>query len=171
MTNIRRYTTTGRPVFITAVTYRRIPYLNTDSHKKLLISVMRELKTSTNFKMHAYVILDDHFHWIITPAGKPFPKVMQSLKLRFVHQFKKTNKCQSSLKLWQQRYWDHVIRNTEDMNQHMDYIHYNPIKHGYTTRPMDYPWSSFVTHVQLGHYDANWGEKPVSENVLSMDLE
>jgi len=57
VTNIRRYETTGRPVFITAVCYRRKPYLETDWQKELLLSVMREVKPSSGFAMHAYVIL------------------------------------------------------------------------------------------------------------------
>jgi len=72
VTNIRRYETTGRPVFITAVCYSRIPYLKSDWQKELLLSVMREVKPSSVFAMHAYVILDDHFHWIITPGEQNF---------------------------------------------------------------------------------------------------
>jgi putative transposase len=171
MTNIRRYVTIGRPVFITAVCHQRRPYLDDDMRKELLLSVMREVKASSLFSMQAYVILDDHFHWIITPKGQPFPKVMQSIKLRFNYRFKKTLVHRGKLSLWQRRYWDHLIRDSEDMHRHMDYIHFNPVRHGYVAQPVDYPWSSFSTHVELGNYDLDWGTQDVPDELRSMDFE
>jgi putative transposase len=171
VTNIRRYETTGRPVFITAVCYRRKPYLETEWQKELLLSVMREVKLSSGFAMHAYVILDDHFHWIITPVGQNFSAIMQSIKLRFVHRYKKAIGKKEQATLWQRRFWDHVIRNSEDLHRHMDYIHYNPIKHGYVSKPLDYKWSSFNTHVRMENYAANWGTDTISEAIHTMNLE
>ena len=171
MTNIRRYETTGRPVFITAACYRRKPYLKTDWQKELLLSVMREVKLSSGFAMHAYVILEDHFHWIITPVGQNFSAIMQSIKLRFVHRYKKAIGKKEQATLWQRRFWDHVIRNDEDLHRHMDYIHYNPVKHGHVSKPLDYKWSSFNTHVKMGNYAANWGTDTISETIHAMNLE
>jgi putative transposase len=171
VTNIRRYETTGRPVFITAVCYSRIPYLKSDWQKELLLTVMREVKTSSGFTMNAYVILDDHFHLIITPGEQNFSAIMQSIKLRFVHRYKKTIDQKNNATLWQRRFWDHVIRNSEDLHRHMDYIHYNPVKHGYFLKPLGYKWSSFNTHVEMGNYAANWGTGTISEAVHAMNLE
>jgi putative transposase len=171
VTNIRRYQTTGRPVFITAVCYRRKPYLETDWQKELLLAVMREVKPSSGFAMHAYVILDDHFHWIITPGGQNFSAIMQSIKLRFVHRYKKAIGKKEQATLWQRRFWDHVIRNSEDLHRHMDYIHYNPVKHGYVSKPSGYRWSSFNTHMRMGNYAANWGTDTISETIHTMNLE
>ena len=171
MTNIRRYDPVGRPVFITAVCYRRIPYLKTDGQKELLLSVMREVKASTAFSMKAYVILDDHFHWIMTPGKHNFSKVMQSIKLRFVHRFKKASGEKNNLTLWQRRFWDHVIRDSEDLRTHMDYIHYNPVKHGYVHKPVDYRWSSLNAHVTSGNYPMDWGTTEIPIELDEMGLE
>ena len=171
MTNIRRYDPTGRPVFITAVCYRRKPYLETDWQKELLLSVMREVKSSSGFATNAYVILDDHFHWIITPGKQNFSTIMQSIKLRFVHRFKKAIDQKNNATLWQRRFWDHVIRNDEDLHRHMDYIHFNPVKHGYVSKPLDYKWSSFNTHVKMGNYAASWGRESISDAIQNMNLE
>ncbi len=171
MTNIRRYDPGNRPVFITAVTYLRKPFLREDGHKELLLAVMREVKASVGFKMHAYVILNDHFHWIITPGKGSFSKTMQSVKLRFVHRYKKAVKASSSTTIWQRRFWDHVIRDTDDLHRHMDYIHYNAVKHGYVVMPKDYAWSSFRTHVARSHYVLDWGAASVPEAVKEMALE
>jgi putative transposase len=171
MTNIRRYDPTGRPVFITAVCHRRIPYLKRDWQKELLLSVMREVKSSSGFAMNAYVILDEHFHWIITPGKQNFSTIMQSIKLRFVHRYKKAIKQKKNATLWQRRFWDHIIRSAEDLHRHKDYIHYNPVKHGYVLKPLDYKWSSFNTHVEMRNYNAKWGADTVSETIHAMDLE
>jgi len=171
MTNIRRYETIGRPVFITAICYRRKPYLETDWQKELLLAVMREVKSTSGFVMHAYVILDDHFHWIITPGEQSFSSIMQSIKLRFVHRFKKEIGQKNNTTLWQRRFWDHVIRNAQDLHRHMDYIHFNPVKHGYVSRPSDSKWSSFNTHVKMGNYTSGWGTRTVPETIHAMELE
>ncbi len=161
MTNIRRYEITGRSVFITAVCHRRKPCLESDWQKELLLSVMRELKSSSGFAMNAFVILDDHFHWIITPVGKKFSAIMQSIKLRFVHRYKKAIGKKEQATLWQRRFWDHVIRNSEDLHRHMDYIHYNPVKHGHVARVADWPYSTFHRAVKSGQYPLDWAEEPI----------
>ena len=64
--------------------------------------------------------------------------------------------------VWQPRYWEHRIRDEDDWYRLRDYIHLNPVKHGYVTRPEDWPWSSFHRHVRLGWLDANWpGSMPI----------
>jgi putative transposase len=60
-------------------------------------------------------------------------------------------------RLWQLRFWDHIIRNEKDMNHHIDYIHYNPVKHGLVKRPIDYEYSSFCEFVAEGYYSSDWG--------------
>lgn len=59
--------------------------------------------------------------------------------------------------VWQRRYWEHLIRDDEDYARHVEYIHYNPVKHGLAESPKDWPWSSFHDYVGKGVYDVNWG--------------
>jgi len=61
---------------------------------------------------------------------------------------------------WQNRFWDHIIRNQDDINKHIDYIHYNPVKHGLTARP--FSWEHSSIHEYKDYYGADWGveEKP-----------
>lgn len=59
--------------------------------------------------------------------------------------------------LWQRRFWEHTIRNEEDFERHVDYIHFNPVKHGLVTRISDWPYSSFHRYVRLGILPADWG--------------
>ena len=59
--------------------------------------------------------------------------------------------------LWQHRYWEHLLRDEADLNRHVEYIHYNPVKHGHVQAPMDWPYSSFRRYVEAGIYPADWG--------------
>jgi putative transposase len=65
MTNIRRYDSIHRPVFMTSVCYKRYPYLKSVVDKGLFLSVLRDVKCEKPYTMLGYVILDDHFHWMI----------------------------------------------------------------------------------------------------------
>jgi putative transposase len=59
--------------------------------------------------------------------------------------------------LWQRRYWEHVIRDDADLERHVDYIHLNPVKHGYVSRVSDWPYSSFHRYVARGILPPDWG--------------
>ena len=72
--------------------------------------------------------------------------------------------------MWQRRFWEHVIRDDADDQRHCDYIHFNPVRHGYVTRPIDWPWSSFRRLVRMGVYDETWGEQ-APKGIEFMDLE
>ncbi len=171
MTNIRRHYIPEHPVFITAVCQGRKPFLKEAQTKALLLSVMREVKAEKQFSMIAYAIMDDHFHWIIQLSDADFSKIVQSVKLRFVHRCKKQTGVKKSVQLWQKRFWDHVIRDENDLHRHMDYVHYNPVRHGVVKRPLDYPWCSFNHHVERGNYVLDWGSILEPDTISKMNLE
>jgi putative transposase len=58
--------------------------------------------------------------------------------------------------IWQRRYWEHTIRDDRDYATHVDYTHFNPVKHGYVQHPADWPYSSFQRCVSAGMYPENW---------------
>ena len=59
--------------------------------------------------------------------------------------------------IWQRRYWEHQIRNEDDLAKHVDYIHFNPVKHGWVTRPADWPHSTLHSHIERGLVTPDWG--------------
>ena len=59
--------------------------------------------------------------------------------------------------IWRRRFWEHTIRDDADLRHHIDYIHYNPVKHGYVSRPLDWPHSSFHRYVKRGLLASDWG--------------
>ncbi len=59
--------------------------------------------------------------------------------------------------IWQRCYWEHLIKDDDDLRHHIEYIHYNPVKHGYVTQAVDWPYSSFHRYVRSGVYASDWG--------------
>ena len=171
MTNIRRHYIPNSSIFITSVCFQRNPFLKPLGYKTLLLEVMREVKDDQPYLTLGYAILDDHFHWLIRPdQDQSFSKIMQSVKLRFTRRYKKGIDV-AQQKIWQPRFWDHVIRDEEDLKRHLDYIHFNPVKHGLVTRSIDYQWSSFNEYCKQGKYSPDWGVLHAPQNIRQMNLE
>ena len=86
-----------------------------------------------------------------------FSNVLHSIKRNFTFNYKSAHNISGSISIWQRGFWDHVIRDERDLNRHFDYIHWNPVKHGYVRRVADWPYSSFHRFVAQGVYPVNWG--------------
>lgn len=156
--NFRRYYMPNSIVFITQVIHEREPIFRNAAHLELLKTVLRNVKALHPFDMLAYVFLFDHFHLLIRPTGaSTFSKIMLSLKSNFTKQYKANIGVQGSMKFWQKRFRDHLIRDEIDFARHIDYIHYNPVKHGLVTRPEDWPHSSFLDWKEKEAYPDHWG--------------
>ena len=106
----------------------------------------------------AWVILADHFHAILQPARGTISHVMHQFKITYSRNFRDRYRPGP---VWQNRFWDHMIRDHEDLNKHIDYIHYNPVKHNVITAPGGYTFSSFARFVKEGYYDPDWGSKAI----------
>lgn len=149
-----------------------LPTLNLSHEKHLLLGILNEVKDAQPFQMVAYVILDNHFHLLIKPAkGQSISKIIQSVKLRFTYRYKKQNGIEANKVIWQKRFWDHIIRDEDDLKHHLDYIHFNPIKHGLVNSVKNYPYSSFKEYINRGHYDLNWGLSNQPDHLHAMDYE
>ena len=173
MPDYRRFYFLNAIVFITCVTRNRNPYLKSNSDINLFFDTLAIVKEIYLFELLAHVVLPDHFHWLMqldNPSGN-FSKVMQSIKRNYTRNYKSAHNVQKSLSIWQRGFWDHVIRDEQDLENHLDYIHWNPIKHGYVNRPEDWPCSTYRDWVGLGVYETGWGwvEKP--NNINGMDFE
>ncbi|MCB0119605.1 MAG: transposase [Anaerolineales bacterium] len=169
--NFRRYYIPGSAVFITQVVQDREPIFSESQTVNLLRETLRKVKEFHPFVMLGYVFLPDHFHLLIQETREStFSDIMHSLKPNFTKEYKKMIGLSSSqsMKFWQKRFWDHVIRDDKDFESHLHYIHYNPVKHGYVKAPRDWKDSSYVEWEKRGVYppafgwdepdDINWGE-------------
>ena len=105
-----------------------------------------------------------------SPGDDNYPVRWQSIKSCFVRKLVQAQilKIGKGFRLWQPRYWEHTIRNDKDFERHMNYIHYNPVKHGVVERVKDWPYSSFYRYVRLGWFDLDWAGVP--ENIEQINF-
>ena len=140
MTPLRRYNLTGHTYFITVVTYKR--------HRILLKNPELFPKSWRKSMPTAWVLLLDHFHAVLEVGECPISDVLHSVKITYSRRFRDQHG-----RVWQNRFWDHVIRDQQDLNRHIDYIHYNLAGHGIVASPGDYCLSSFSSYVADGSYE------------------
>jgi putative transposase len=106
--------------------------------------------------MVAWVVLPDHVHMIVTHNKWDISAAMKHFKLKFSGLFRSRHHLTSG-RIWQYRFWDHVIRDSSDQQRHIDYIHYNPVKHGLVAVPFGYEHSSLAQFYRDGFYQRDWG--------------
>ncbi len=133
-------------------------------HIDALRESFRVTKLAHPFAMDAVVILPDHLHclWRLPSDDDDYPMRWRLIKAGFSRMIapgehvsrSRTRKGERGI--WQRRYWEHVIRDERDLRHHLDYIHYNPVKHGHVACAVDWPYSSFHRYVERGFYPANW---------------
>ena len=170
MAEYRRVNIKGGTYFFTLVTYQRQRIFSIPQARHLLIEAIDHIYKFHPFQMHAYCILPDHVHfiWQLPENDADYSSRISLIKGRFskhcVAQFglplpKDTSRTRRrELTIWQRRFWEHCIRDEKDLNQHIDYIHYNPVKHGIVRQVRDWSSSSFFDYVRSGHYEIDWGD-------------
>lgn len=116
------------------------------------------------FSVLAWVVLPDHMHWIwrLPEGDADFPTRWRRIKTDFSRGLEATERrspvrlSRGERGIWQRRYWEHQIRDADDLIRHVEYIHFNPVKHGHVARVEDWPHSSFHRYVTMGRYPADW---------------
>ena len=93
--------------------------------------------------------MPDHVHAIITPNGNTLSDIVHAFKLMVAGRHRSAHRTQRG-RFWQHRFWDHIIRDQADLNRHIDYIHYNAVKHGLARDPREYAASSFQRYATGG---------------------
>ncbi len=124
----------------------------------------RYVRENHPFRLEAVVVLPDHLHcaWTLPPGDSDFSMRWNLLKGYFSRAIEKGERVSQSRQkrrergLWQRRFWEHLLTDQADFNQHIDYIHWNPVKHGRVRQVADWPHSSFHEYVVRGVYPENW---------------
>ncbi len=132
------------------------------------VPVLREAFRRTRhdhpFDIKAIVVLPDHLHclWWLPARDVDYSTRLRLIKARFSAALPPGERISASRQrkgergIWQRRFWEHVIRDEQDYQRHFDYIHFNPVKHGYVEHARDWPYSSFHRWVEHGLYPRDW---------------
>jgi putative transposase len=150
MPNYRRAFVPGGCYFFTVNLLDRNSRLLVE-HIDHLRDAVRVTRRNYPFEIDAMVVLPDHIHavWTLPEGDANFPARWRSIRIRFSKAIPKgerldaVRKAQGARGIWQRRYWEHVIRDERDLNNHIDYCWFNPVKHGHVARVEDWPYSSF----------------------------
>lgn len=174
MSYYRRANVTGGTYFFTVATYRRRGWLTGDDARQSLRHGIALARRSHPFEIDAWVLLPDHLHcvWTLPPGDANF-SVRWAIIKRHV-----TRCCSARLHrddwltaskqqrhestLWQRRYWEHQIRDEADLRRHIDYLHWNPVKHGHVDQVAQWPYSTFHRYAREGIYPIDWGGDKIS---------
>ncbi|MFZ0790327.1 MAG: transposase [Chromatiaceae bacterium] len=168
MSDYRRPRIPGGCYFFTLALYDRQSAVLTDPPvRAALRAAIVKTRLTRPWSIDAWVLLPDHLHCIWTlPAGdvdySARWSVIKRLTSQAVHPPQARTASASRLKrresnLWQRRFWEHCIRDEDDFARHLDYVHWNPVKHGLVSRAVDWPWSSLNRWIGLGVYPSDWG--------------
>jgi len=157
------------------VTYDRIPIFEEARARDLIGEVIRNVRDEMPFETIAIVLLPDHLHavWALPPGDKDFSSRWKKIKADFTARWLAMGGSEARVTesqarrgnrgIWQRRFIEHLCRDEDDLERHCDYIHYNPVKHGYVIKPWDWEASSFRRFVDVGQYEWDWGRSaPVS---------
>jgi putative transposase len=164
MTSYRRSLVPGGTFFFTVNLASRQSELLTENIE-LLRTAFRYARLRYPFVVDAIVVLPEHLHaiWTLPEGDADFPlrwrliKTVFSRSLAPGERIPPTRSRKGERGIWQRRYWEHVVRDESDYVRHVDYIHFNPVKHGHVDRVQDWPYSSFHRMARLGLYPQDWG--------------
>jgi len=169
MPNYRRAYRPGGTFFFTLVTEDRAPLFAGERGRSILRAALENCQASRPFELVADVLLLDHLHamWTLPSGDYDFSRRWAWIKRRFSTEFLATGGSECSVTadqsrqrrrgVWQPRFYEHLIRDQDDFNRHLDYIHFNPVKHGLATCPHSWTHSSFGKSVRQGDYARDWG--------------
>lgn len=168
MSNYRRSNIHGGTYFFTVNTLHRMSILTQAPLRAALHDAITQTRLSHPFVIDAWVLLPDHLHCVWTlPQGDADFSVRWSKIKRLVSQccaaqygaavLSPSRSSRKESGIWQRRFWEHQIRDDNDFARHVDYLHWNPVKHGLVARAIDWPYSTFHRYAANGVYAADWG--------------
>jgi putative transposase len=163
MSNYRRMWVPGGTYFFTVNLADRSSCMLVERIAALRESV-RNVMRSRPFESIAWVVLPNHMHalWTLPDGDADYAKRWMRIKQGFCERVPRSEwipvsrRSRNERGIWQRRYWEHVIRDERDLQNHIDYIHFNPVKHGYVERVAKWPHSSFHRHVRDGRLPPDW---------------
>lgn len=181
MPNYRRIYESGATYFFTVVTGSRAPLLEGSLARQLLRDALTTCRQRHPFRQLAFVTMPDHLHtiWVLPPDDPDFSRRWSYLKSEFTRAWlcldgrespKARQPSDRRRGAWQRRFWEHLIRDERDFELHINYIHYNPVKHGMASCPHAWADSSFTHWVRRGVYPNDWCCRCVKTEITPPDF-
>lgn len=168
----QRNYTKGATYFFTVVTFRRYPILTQPQSIKNLRQAIKSEMQRRPFQIDAIIILPDHIHtiWTLPPEESDYSTRWKNIKSTFTKTYPTkdhikplgSRKQKKEQVIWQRRFWEHRIRNEQDFENHINYIHYNPVKHSIVQNPTDWPYSSIHAYIKKGTLSPDWGTQSMN---------
>jgi putative transposase len=144
-------------------------------HIDLLRAAYARTRADRPFRTEAIVVLPDHLHaiWTLPEGDGDFSGRWRAIKAGFVRALAASGvavgrNVKGEAMVWQSRFWEHTVRDDADFAAHCDYIHYNPVKHGYVTKPTDWLHSTLHRHIEKGLYPHDWGVSAIPASVVPL---
>ncbi|MCC7293977.1 MAG: transposase [Phycisphaerales bacterium] len=158
----------GASYFFTVVTYRRRRLFDKDIARRCLREAFLYVQREWPFEQFAVVLLPDHLHaiWTMPPEDSDFSIRWANIKRTFSKRWiaegggdlvVSGNAARHRQRgVWQPRFWEHMIRSEQELYAYRDYVHLNPVRHGYVNDPLDWRWSSVHQHLKRGWLSSDW---------------
>jgi len=168
MPEYRRAYIAGGTYFFTVVTYRRQQFLCDNDGRTALRDGINKARERYPFTIDAWVLLPDHLHciWTLPDGDADFGSRWAAIKryvskncprLKLDDRLNESKRKRKESTVWQRRFWEHMIRDERDYEMHLNYIHYNPVRHGIVKHVKDWPYSTFHRYVENNAYPPDWG--------------
>jgi putative transposase len=166
----------GSTFFFTVISHRRRPILCDPPIRAALRNAIGTVRASRPFAIDGFVLLPDHLHcvWTLPDGDSDFSGRWSQIKHHVSFACRDAYKDvavtlsrqkHGDASIWQRRFWEHMIRSDIDLERHLDYIHFNPVRHGYAKAAAEWPYSTFSRYVREGVYPADWGGAPYLGNL------
>ena len=156
---IKRHYVRHRQYFFTLLTANNLPHFKSQDSVDVIRAAFQQAIRKYPFEMDAVVILPDHLHciWTLPEGDEDTAKRWRVIKFWF------SNRCDKDLRpkgspVWSNRFYEHPIIDANDYKQHVNFIHYDAVKHGLCESPNDWQHSSFGRYVQMGWLEPGWGK-------------
>jgi putative transposase len=168
MSDYRRLFRPGGTFFFTVVTHKGRAFLCEPHARHCLRAAIERVRSERPFEALAFVLLPNHFHciWKLPDADADFSIRMACIKKDFTKSWlagggdeigiSRARRNRRERAVWQRRFWEHTMRDEDDLARHVNYIHYNPVKHRMTRCPHEWPFSSFHRWAEDGYYARDW---------------
>lgn len=174
-----RRSTHGTTYFFTVVSNLRRPILCDEPIRDALRNAIKTTAQEYPFKIDAWVLMPDHLHaiWTLPADDLNYSRRWALIKRRVsqecaglynkIEYIRASNVTRHESTIWQRRFWEHTIRDDADFENHMNYVHFNPLKHGLVDDLSSWPYSTFQRCIEQGLYPADWCGKGLDFDGMS----